>query len=159
MLPPFDDQTGYLPAGVHDATLAEIKARFGQTVRRARLFANLRIVVEQLWDAGVVEVCIDGSFCTLTPIPNDIDGYWIYVKNLDVNKLDPVLLQVGTFVTDPSSGEPVRPMKLRYGVEFFVHPIHRATSDGLSYPEFFSRSRDGIARGLVRILKEDRGLA
>ncbi|MDP9025137.1 MAG: hypothetical protein M3N13_07180, partial [Candidatus Eremiobacteraeota bacterium] len=83
MLPPFDEETGYLPAGVHDATLAEIKDRFGKTVRRSRLVANLRLVVQQLWDAGVVEVCIDGSFCTSTPTPNDIDGYWVYVKNLD----------------------------------------------------------------------------
>jgi hypothetical protein len=152
MLPPFDEETGYLPPGVHDAALDEIKQRFGSTVRRSRLVANLRLVVQQLWDAGVAEIFIDGSFCTSTPIPNDIDGYWVYVKGLDRAKLDPVLLQFDRVVTDPSTGEPVRPMKLRYGVEFAVHPINRATPFGLSYPEFFSRSRDGVPRGYVRIV-------
>lgn len=155
MLPEFDYETGYLPPGVHNATLEEIKERFGKTVRRSRLVANLLVVVRQLWNAGVQEVCIDGSFCTATPIPNDIDGYWVYVQGFDRTKVDPVLLQMDIFVADPSTGQPVRPMKLRYDVEFFVHPLNRATANGLSYPEFFSRSRDGVPRGYVRVIKED----
>lgn len=153
MIPDFDDETGYLPPGVHDATLEEIKDRFGSTVRRSRLTANLFKVVQQFWAAGVDEICIDGSFCTATPIPNDIDGYWVYTPAFDRTKVDPVLLQFDVFVADPSTGERVRPMKLRYGVEFFVHPITLATAGGLTYPEFFSRSRDGVTRGYVRIIK------
>jgi hypothetical protein len=156
MLPDFNEETGYLPPGVHYATLEEIKERFGKTVRRSRLVVNLDKVVRQLWDAGVQEVFIDGSFCTATPVPNDIDGYWIYIQGFDRTKVDPVLLQMDIFVADPSTGEAVRPMKLRYGVEFFVHPLNRATASGLSYPEFFSRSRDGVDRGYVGVIKDEK---
>jgi len=156
MLPEFDHETGYLPPGVHYATLEEIRERFGKTVCRSRLVANLLVVVRQLWNAGVQEVFIDGSFCTATPVPNDIDGYWVYVPAFDPTKVDPVLLQMDIFVADPSTGEAVRPMKLRYGVEFFVHPLNRATASGLSYPVFFSRSRDGVPRGYVCVIKDER---
>ncbi len=106
-----------------------------------------------------MEIYIDGSFCTATPVPNDIDGYWIYVKGFDRTKVDPVLLQYDVFVTDPATGSPERPMKLRYGIELYVHPIQKATLDGITYPEFFARSRDGVPRGYVRIIKdEERGL-
>jgi hypothetical protein len=155
MLPDFDPETGYLPPGVYPATLTEIRARFGTTVRRSRLMSGLMAVITQLWNAGVEEICIDGSFCTATPVPKDIDGYWVFVKGLDTTKIDPVLLQMSVVITDPSTGELVRPMKLRYGVEFYVHPIHKATPQGMTYPEFFSRSRDGVARGYVRIVKDE----
>lgn len=128
MIPAFDPQTGYLPPGIHGAGLAEIRDRFGTTVRRAKLMAGLTSVLNQLWAAGVKDVFIDGSFCTATPVPNDIDGYWLFVPGIDVSKLDPVLLQLAVFVTDPTTGEAVRPMKLRYGVELFVHPYLKLRS-------------------------------
>jgi hypothetical protein len=155
MIPDFDSATGYLPPGVHDANITEVSKRFGNTVRRARLMVSLRNVVNQLWDAGVKEIFIDGSFCTATPVPNDIDGYWVFVKGFDHTKVDPVLLQYDVFVTDPTSGLAVRPMKLRYGIELYVHPIQKATMGGITYPEFFARSRDGVPRGYVRIVRDE----
>jgi len=157
MIPAFDPDTGYLPPGIHAATLAEIRDRFGTTVRRAKLMTGLTSVLSQLWAAGVNDVFIDGSFCTATPVPNDIDGYWLFVPGIDTSKLDPVLLQLAVFVADPTTGEAVRPMKLRYGVEFFVHPISKATITGMTYPEFFSRSRDGLPRGYVHIIRQEGG--
>ena len=153
MIPEFDVDTGYLPPGVHDANLAEISARFGGTVRRARLVSGLANVVKQFWAAGIEDIFIDGSFCTSTPIPNDIDGYWIYNPAFDRTKVDPVLLQMDVFVADPATGEAVRPMRLKYGIELFVHPLAKATLSGMTYPEFFSRSRDGVPRGYVHVTK------
>jgi len=75
-IPPLD-QHGFLPVGVHDCTLAEIKARFGtfqRSDRRSRLVAELETFLSEAAKTGlVVSVVVDGSFVTATPAPNDID--------------------------------------------------------------------------------------
>src|SRR5436190_1641426 len=68
---------GYLPEGVHDCTLAEIRERFGQFQRtdlRPRLFASLEQFVRDARASGlVVAVIVDGNFVTSKDDPNDID--------------------------------------------------------------------------------------
>ena len=75
-IPPLDEH-GLLPAGVHDCTLEEIRARFGSfqgTDRRTRLFQKLQELVAE---ARAVKFCrsllVDGSFVTAKLDPNDID--------------------------------------------------------------------------------------
>ena len=75
-IPPLD-QNGLLPEGMHDFTLAEIKARFGafqRSDRRLQLFARLEIFLEEARATGmIVSVVVDGSFVTAKPEPNDLD--------------------------------------------------------------------------------------
>jgi hypothetical protein len=52
-IPEFDDQTGYLPAGDHSASLDEMEQRFCGTFRRREIFKELKHVVEQLEAKGV----------------------------------------------------------------------------------------------------------
>ncbi len=73
MIPDFDEH-GYLPAGVHLASLEEIEARFGRQseVRRVQM-ESLRWLVELARRAGVQRLIINGSFVTERLEPNDID--------------------------------------------------------------------------------------
>jgi hypothetical protein len=80
-----------LPPGIHDATLAEVSARFATTPHRAWLYGGFLRVVENLEAAGCRTVFLDGSFITAKPHPGDFDGCW-NLTGVDPLKLDPVLL-------------------------------------------------------------------
>jgi len=44
---------------------------------RGRLVANLGVLVRQLWQGGIEDVFVDGSFVEDKDHPNDIDGYFV----------------------------------------------------------------------------------
>ena len=44
---------------------------------RRQLVGNLGVLLNQLWQVGVSEVFIDGSFVEDKDHPNDIDGYFV----------------------------------------------------------------------------------
>ncbi|MFV1965374.1 MAG: hypothetical protein ACC628_08120 [Pirellulaceae bacterium] len=73
MIPAFDDE-GYLPPGIHLATVQEISARFGQEseLRRVQM-ESLRWLVELARRAGVQRIVVNGSFVTDKLEPNDVD--------------------------------------------------------------------------------------
>jgi hypothetical protein len=73
MIPQFDEH-GYLPAGIHPASLDEIDARFGRSseLRRVQM-QSLRWLVELAVAAGVQRFVINGSFVTDAAEPNDVD--------------------------------------------------------------------------------------
>ena len=73
MIPPFDEH-GYLPPGIHRATLDEIEARFGlePELRRVQM-ESLRWLVEIAQRAGVERLIVNGSFATDEFEPNDVD--------------------------------------------------------------------------------------
>ena len=73
MIPPFDDH-GYLPSGIHPATLAEIAVRFGREseIRQAEV-DSLTWLIDLARRAGVKRLVIDGSFTTDKLEPNDVD--------------------------------------------------------------------------------------
>jgi Family of unknown function (DUF6932) len=73
MIPPFEEN-GYLPPGLHGATLAEIEARFGhQTELRQVQMESLQWLMDLARHAGVERIVINGSFVTDVPEPNDVD--------------------------------------------------------------------------------------
>ena len=71
------DADGFLPEGVHECTLEEIRHRFGafrKSDRRPQLFSRLQSFLSEAVKTGlVVAVAIDGSFVTGKAEPNDID--------------------------------------------------------------------------------------
>ena len=73
-LPGFDTK-GDLPEGVHEATLAEIIARFGTgTPQRQVVTARLLRIYNLAQATGKLErFVIFGSYITATPEPNDVD--------------------------------------------------------------------------------------
>jgi hypothetical protein len=73
LIPSFNDD-GYLPAGIHLATLEEISARFGQEseLRQVQM-ESLRWLVELARRAGVERIVVNGRFVTDKLEPNDVD--------------------------------------------------------------------------------------
>src|SRR3990172_7301376 len=73
MIPPFND-TGYLPPGIHPATLDEIDTRFGQLseLRKVQM-ESVRWMVELARRAGADRIVLNGSFVTDIMEPNDVD--------------------------------------------------------------------------------------
>lgn len=73
MLPDFNED-GYLPPGVHGATLDEVASRFGQGSELRRVQAeSLRWLVDFARRAGIERIIVDGSFVTDVLEPNDVD--------------------------------------------------------------------------------------
>ena len=73
MIPPFDP-SGWLPPGIHPATLAEIDERFGHSseIRRAQM-ESVRWMLDLARRADVQRVVLNGSFVTDRIEPNDVD--------------------------------------------------------------------------------------
>ena len=73
MIPPFNEH-GYLPPGIHLATLDEIAQRLGQEseLRRVQM-ESLRWLMDLARRAGIERHVINGSFVTDAYEPNDVD--------------------------------------------------------------------------------------
>src|SRR5712692_999098 len=73
MIPHFNDD-GYLPPGIHPATLEEIAARFGQEseLRQVQMESVGRMV-DLARRAGAERIVVNGSFVTDKLEPNDVD--------------------------------------------------------------------------------------
>ena len=73
MIPAFDAD-GFLPAGIHPATLSEIRQRFGGSseIRRAQV-ESIGWLIDLAARAGVLRIVLNGSFVTNIIEPNDVD--------------------------------------------------------------------------------------
>ena len=130
---------------MHLATLEEVEAVFATTPRRRRLLEGLRLALQNLRTAGVRRVFIDGSFVTTKADPNDIDGCWEWTEEVNLDLLDPVLL-------DFAQGR--RAMRDKYGVNFFLATWVEAGS-GLTFLDFFQRNRADDPKGIVQLDLEE----
>lgn len=73
MIPEFNE-SGFLPPGIHHATLDEIEERFGRgsEIRRVQM-ESVRWMVDLAIRAGVKRIVLNGSFVTDIMEPNDVD--------------------------------------------------------------------------------------
>lgn len=73
MIPAFDTE-GFLPPGVHPATLGEIRNRFAGTleIRRAQM-ESIGWLIGLAARAGIQRIVLNGSFVTNIIEPNDVD--------------------------------------------------------------------------------------
>jgi len=73
MIPEFDTR-GYLPPGIHPATIDEVGQRFGKQseIRRVQ-FESICWLVGLARKAKVIKFIINGSFVTDVIEPNDVD--------------------------------------------------------------------------------------
>lgn len=83
------NEDGFLPKGIHDCTLAEIRERFGQfqgTDQRCRLMERLEVFIHECRTTGFVRsIILDGSFVTDVDAPNDIDLLLVLSETHDFN--------------------------------------------------------------------------
>jgi hypothetical protein len=87
-LPPFT-ANGYLPPGIHRATLAEVLERFGSSSSQ-RMLVGLRLecIYSVVWATGHLARCVVfGSFVTAKPLPNDVDVFLLMEDTFDVSQL------------------------------------------------------------------------
>ena len=181
MLPDSFNEHGVLSPGDYPLTLDELRVSFlvvGPVDRsptwdsdwRLMLVGNLKILVNQLWSVGIVNIFVDGSFVENKDHPNDIDGYfecdlrYLATGQLerDLNRLDPN--RVWTWNrknrwTDPNSGKAQLPMWHIYRVELYPHynqpsGILDEFGNEQIFPAAFRKSRrEHKQKGIIKIEK------
>lgn len=174
---------GVLPAGDYELTLMELSESMlvkgpgpdypdWNAAWRQKLVENLAVLVGQLWQVGVTEIFIDGSFLEDKDHPNDIDGYfecdWHELVSgrlqAELNQLDPHRI----WTWDAAERRRYRgypkgqlPMWHQYRVELYPHtPGLIAGSDvhgnPREFPSFFRTARRQLIggqtqRGIIQI--------
>ena len=132
MIPPFNE-SGFLPPGVHPATLEEVDARFGRQseLRRVQM-DSVRWMIDLSRRAGVERIVLNGSFVTDIMEPNDVDC---------------VLL-----LTAGRRRRPQEIKELRNGLPFL--DLKLVGQD--DFDEFvnvtFGTDRAGIAKGMIEVI-------
>ena len=174
---------GVLPPGDYAMTLAELQASElvlgpGQpsshlvwdAAWRHELVNNLSVLVQQLWEVGIDEIYIDGSFVEDKDHPNDIDGYFVCDEervrtrslHRDLNRIDPAKCWTWDHATRRAfRGYPKKqlPMWHSYRIELYPHwPGLAAGTDAhgnaMEFPAWFRQRRsNGQAKGIIRIVR------
>lgn len=142
MIPPFTDD-GFLPPGVHAATLAEFEERFVSSTfssRRRDLFQRLREVVIDAHRTPLARhFYVAGSFVTSKRDPEDFDCLLVVdpaAADADLRPFEYNLLIV-------------RAAKRRFGGDVFA--VREGTSIHERLWDFFHSTRDGRRVGIVKV--------
>lgn len=137
MIPPFEEN-GYLPPGIHVASIDEIDERFGSEsdLRRAQM-QSLRWLVDIAMRAGVQRLVINGSFVTDAYEPNDVDC---------------VLLIGPGFPVDARAER-----ELTEGLPFLEIDLVDHEDFNLMVERFFATDRKAVPKGMVKYRYETAG--
>jgi hypothetical protein len=144
-LPEFDAQ-GLLPPGLHDATLAEVRERFGRfqvSDCRLKLCQQLEAFLQDVRSSTLIEaVIVDGSFVTAKDEPGDIDVILVLSSNHDWSE------RLRPFEYNLLSKKQVRK---RFGFDLFVASQGSQTLQASVV--FFEQVKNvpGAIKGLVRV--------
>ena len=140
------DEHGLLPTGVHDASLEEVRERFGQfhgSDRRVQLFAVLEKFAADAKSAALVQAMIvNGSFTTDKVRPSDIDLILVLREHIDLSR---DLLPRQYNLVSPKR------VKARHGFDVLYATDSPESLDPLV--EFFSqvRGQPELRKGMVRV--------
>jgi len=143
---PVLNANGFLPAGIFECTLPEMRQRFGgfqKSDQRLRLFARLEELFQAMQRSGLFEsLLVDGSFVTAKPVPNDIDLVAVLKRGHDFERDLPM-----------SEYALVSRNLLRRRFGFDVMVAESASPLYKTYVEFFSRVREmpDATKGLLRV--------
>ena len=144
-IPPLDPD-GFLPVGVHECTLDEIKEDFGSfqgSDRRPRLWEKLQQFLREAKASGLVEaVLLNGSFVTDEPAPNDIDIIVVVSAAHDFGADLP-----------PHQYNVLAQQRVRRRFGFDIVVAKMGTDNLAEAVAFFSqvRQRPGLKKGLLRV--------
>jgi hypothetical protein len=132
VIPGFNEQ-GYLPPGVHAATLEEVAERFGRESELRRVeMESLRWLVDLARRAGVLRIVVNGSFVADVYEPNDVDC---------------ALLIGPDYPADPTADA-----ELQQGLPFIQAEL--VTQEAFDYylHTLFGTDRRGVPKGLIEVL-------
>lgn len=133
MIPPFSE-AGYLPPGVHPASLDEIDARFGQIseLRRVQM-DSVRWLIPLAAAAGVQRIILNGGFVTDIIEPDDVDC---------------VLLVASGYPADAQAEE-----ELEVGLPFMDIFIARQVDFDWFLNKLFGTDRYMVPKGVVEVIQ------
>ncbi|MBN1959409.1 MAG: hypothetical protein JW841_00560 [Deltaproteobacteria bacterium] len=172
---------GMLPPGDYAMTIEELRSSI-LVIRsydcddsswdydwRLHLVEQLDVLCGNLWDVGITDIFVDGSFATTKSHPGDVDGYFLCEFDLFLSQQLPRLIAIDE-AWDlnrriPDMHGKFKPLMWhRYHVELYPQfhpPFECLTTAALGssgtpvlFPEFFRHTRSGEARGIIRIIKE-----
>lgn len=132
MIPAFNEN-GYLPPGVHRATIEEVGTRFGSDseLRKVQI-ESLKWLLDLAIRAGISRVVVNGSFTTDISEPNDVDC---------------ALLMGVDFPRDK-----VAEAELLAGLPFLEINLLDQTDFDLLVKQFFATDRKANPKGMVEII-------
>jgi hypothetical protein len=133
MIPEFDER-GYLPAGVHPATMQELDERFGRQseVRRAQI-ESLRWLAALIERAGARRLIVNGSFVTDVLEPNDVDCVVLLAEN---------------YPRDAKAAE-----ELVGGLPFIDLELVEDAEFAILVEEFFATDRNEFPKGVIEVVQ------
>lgn len=145
-LPEFNE-TGDLPTGVHQASLAETAARFGiGSDCRKRLARRLERIHHVASLTGcLARFVVFGSFVTDKHEPNDVDVFMIMDDNFDMGSL---LGETRLLFADHGTAQD------HFGASVFWMRRMAAIGGEQAAIEDWQIKRDGTERGIVEITAE-----
>lgn len=186
LIPGHFNKDGLLDSGTYDANFFEIRnsilvngdgsSSTWDKLWRAELVDRAEILVKQLWQVGITEIFLDGSFVEDKDHPNDIDGYFdpklsMFNKE-DISKLQGLVSDLNNIDPhkiwnwDPLSRKTYRgyakkqlPMWHFYRVELYPHldqgtGIQDQYGNNLKFPAAFRQSRHGFKpKGIVKVIR------
>ena len=179
MIPKFTAE-GMLPPGDYEATFDELResvlvlgvpghSEHWDAAWRLYLVDRLEELTLELWQVGITEVFVDGSFTEEKDHPNDIDGYFVcdrmayltgqVARELNLRNPHKVWTwrnESRTYYRNYPKAQ--LPMWHHYRVELWAHygqmsGILDEFSNQLAFPAAFRKSREGHKpRGIVKII-------
>jgi hypothetical protein len=132
---------------------------------RRTLAVNVAVTIGHLWNVGIREIYVDGSFVEDKPHPNDIDGYFVCDRQFLVEGGLESRLQefdaVWTWDSDrryrsPGTSKRQLPMWHKYRVELYPH-VGQGTGivdqfgNELEFPSALRQSRSFLPKGIIKI--------
>jgi len=131
MIPEFDEN-GYLPPGLHQATLEEVAARFGREseIRRVEI-ESVRWLVDLARRAGIVRLILNGSFVTDAYEPNDVD--------------------CALLLGPDASGDPLAKAELVAGLPFLQIDLVEQKDFDIMIAVVFASDRAAVPKGMIEV--------
>ena len=132
MIPPFNDH-GYLPPGIHKASLDETVNRFGsQSEIRRDQTESLQWLAGLLRRLDVKRLILNGSFVTDEAEPNDVDC--LVLVDLD----------------SPRGAEAAA--ELRAGLPFLTIDVGDQDNFDFFVEQFFATDRKHVPKGMIEVI-------
>ena len=151
-IPDFDPATGYLPPGIHLATLAEVYDIYSYNYKRRQHLAGLAHVAEQLYEKAVTRIFLDGSFVTAKERPRDIDVVYIPPEGTDPDTwghLAPINRKTLKRVHHLDLWPYPSPQERRPPTVSMPNPT--VTFKIVPILQFFQEDRNGIEKGIIEL--------
>ena len=141
------NESGDLPPGIHQATLAEVLEHFGSgTSQRHVMARRLEHIYTLATGAGhLARFIIFGSFITNKPDPGDIDIFLLMEDTFDVSQVvGEAALIFDHVVTQNYEGASI----------FWIRRLAAFEGEEATV-EHWQLKRDGSKRGIVEVVEDD----